>query len=123
MLVDNVAFYPSISVDLPKHALEFAATYTTITEKEVDIILHSRESFLFVGEKSWMKKDGNGMFNVTMGCFNGAEICELVRAFPQAKITEEFASKDVGLNRDDGPAVLRGIHVPGCVAERKRKKI
>ena len=121
MLFDIVEFYPSISEDLLKQAQEFAATYTAVTEKEVDSILHSRESLLFAGEKSWMKKDGNGMFDVTMGCFDGAEICELVGAFALAKITEEFASKDIGLYRNDGLAVLRGV--PGCAAERQGKNI
>ena len=61
-----------------------------------------------------MKKDGNGMFDVTMGCFDGAEVCELVGAFALVEVTEEFASKDIGLYmyRDDGLAVLRGV--PGC---------
>ena len=121
MLFDIVEFYPSNSEDLLKQAPEFAATYTAVTEKEVDIIHHSRESLLFAGEKSWMKKDGNGMFDVTMGCFDGAEICELVGTFALAKITEEFARKDIGLYLDDGLAVLRGV--PGCAAERQRKNI
>ena len=55
------------------------------------------------------EKDGNGMFDVTMGCFDGAEICELVGTFALAKITEEFASKDIRLYRDNGLAVLRGV--------------
>ena len=40
MLFDIVEFYTSISEDLLKQALEFAATYTAVTEKEEDIILH-----------------------------------------------------------------------------------
>ena len=42
MLFDIMEFYPSNSDD--------AATGTAVTEKEVDIILHSRESLLFAGE-------------------------------------------------------------------------
>ena len=98
MLSDIVEFYVSISEDLLKQALEFAATYTAVTEKEVDICLHSRESLLLAGEKSWMKKARNGMFDATMGCFYGAEKCELVGAFAPAKIKEEFTSKDIGLS-------------------------
>ena len=55
MLSDIVEFYTSISEELLKQALEFAATYTAVAEKEVDISLHSRKSLLFAGEKSWMK--------------------------------------------------------------------
>ena len=61
------------------------------------------------------------MVDVTMGCFDGAEICELVGAFALAKITEEFASKDIGLYRDDCLAVLRGV--PGYAADRQRFNI
>ena len=118
VLLDIVELYSSISEDLLKQAQEFAATYTAVTEKEVGTIRHSRESFLCAGEKLWMKRDRNGIFDVTLGCFDSADICELVGAFALVKIMEEFATKDVALYRDDCLAVLR--RVPGCAADRKR---
>ena len=42
---------------------------------------HSRESLLFSNGKSWVKKESNNRFDVTMGSFNGAEVSELVGAF------------------------------------------
>ena len=54
-----------------------------------------------------MKQDVNGMFDVTMGCFDDAEVCELGGAFVLAKITEEFSSKDIGLYRHDSLAVIK----------------
>ena len=39
--------------------------------------MHSRKSLLFSDNDIWVKKD-NPYFDVTMGSFNGAEVCELV---------------------------------------------
>ena len=38
---------------------------------------HSRKSLLFENEHPWVKKDKDNMFDVTMGCWDGAEVCEL----------------------------------------------
>ena len=35
---------------------------------------------LFTQDKEWIKK-GTGLFDVTMGCYDGAEICQLVGKF------------------------------------------
>ena len=34
--------------------------------------------------KPWFKKFGNEDFNVSMGCFDEAEVCELVCSFQQS---------------------------------------
>ena len=39
--------------------------------------MHSRKSLLFSNNDIWVKKD-NLNLDVTMGSFNGAEVCELV---------------------------------------------
>ena len=72
-------FYPSISEKLLNEALAWASDLTTITENDISIIKHARKSLLFGNGKLWTKKDGsNSLFDVTMGSFDGAEICELV---------------------------------------------
>ena len=43
------------------------------------IIYHARKSLLFNEEGTWVKKDG--LFDVTMGAYDGAEVCELVGTF------------------------------------------
>jgi hypothetical protein len=51
----------------------------TITENDISIIKHARKSLLFGNGKLWGKKDGSKrLFDVTMGSFDGVEICELV---------------------------------------------
>ena len=41
--------------------------------------MHARKSLLFNEEGTWMKKDG--LFDVTMGAYDGAEVRELVGTF------------------------------------------
>ena len=75
---DIVEFYPSISEDLLKAALDFTKQHTTISQQDTEIIFHSRKSLLFDKDKPWIKQEGNSLFNVTMGSYDRAEVCELV---------------------------------------------
>ena len=56
-----------------------------------------------------------------MGCYNGAEICELVGIYIQNKLCKLMNEKDFGLDRDDGLGILR--NTSGPEADRKRKNI
>ena len=83
-----------------------------------------RESRYFSVETihcTWMKKNGRGLFDVTMRCFDGAEVCELVETYALSKIAHEINSRDVILYRDDGLAVLRDV--TGSKADRMRKTV
>ena len=62
------------------NAIKFAKQHTKITKNEFDIINHARKSLLYNGDETWMKKSSN-LFDVTMGAFDGAEVCELVGRF------------------------------------------
>ena len=117
---DIVDFYPSISEDLLNRALDFAGKYTEISSMDKEIILNARKSMLFGQEKEWIKK-GTGLFDVTMGCFDGAEICELVGAFALSELSKEIPDGNIGLYRDDGLGVL--WDTPGNRADRIRKEI
>ena len=55
-----------------------------------------------------VKKDGsNIMFDVTMGSFDGAEICELVGLFILNHLGKRFRKENIGLYRDDGLAIIK----------------
>ena len=56
-----------------------------------------------------------------MGCYDGAEICELVGIHIQNKLCKLMNKNDFGLYRDDGLGILRNISGPE--ANRKRKNI
>ena len=50
---------------------------TEITDDEVETILHARKSILFYQGEQW-EKVHNPDFDVSMGCYDGAEVAELL---------------------------------------------
>ena len=116
---DIVEFYPSISEDLLKKAMIYAKSIVDITEQEESIIWHSRKSLLFSDSSTWIKKDGS-LFDVTMGSFDGAEICELVGLYLLHLLSSTFSQDLIGLYRDDG---LAALNLSGPESDRARKDI
>ena len=53
---DIEEFYPSITKQLLLKAIEHAKLYTSIIQREFDIILHARKSLLFSKNKPWEKQ-------------------------------------------------------------------
>ena len=49
----------------------------------------------------WVKSD-NPDFDVTMGSYDGAEVCELVGLYILDILTKEFGHDKIGLYKDDG---------------------
>ena len=70
---------------------------------------------------AWVKKEGNPLFDVTMGSYNGAEVCELVGLYLSGKLAPLIGTKYVGLYRDDGLAVIHQANGPKM--DRIRKDI
>ena len=121
IIFDIVDFYPSISKQLLLNSIEYAKTITTIDEDDIKIILHARRSILYHDGEPWIKRNGDGDFDVTMGSNDGAEVCELVGLFLLSQIHRIIDKKNVGLYRDDGLGVLR--NVSGPQGEQTRKKL
>ena len=115
-----VDFYPSISEKLLNNAINYAKQFTVIDDHTIYITFHCRKSLLFSSDGTWIKKDGS-LFDVTMGSFDGAEICELVGLFMLHNLANVVDAHNIGLYRDDGLAVLKDASGP--TAERTRKKI
>ena len=118
---DINSFYPSIRESLVSKAISFAKNYTTISDKDIDIIMHCRKSLLFDNETAWTKKNHSSMFDVTMGSFDGAEVCELIGLFLLNNLSEKYGKNSVGPYRDDGLVLLRNASRPQ--SERTRKDI
>ena len=78
MVFDIEIFYPSISENLFIKAIQFARQITEITEEDINLIMEARKALLFNDGIPWVKKKGNEDFDVPMGCFDDAEVCELV---------------------------------------------
>ena len=71
---DIAEFYPPISAKLLEKSINFARSIIEIEDKIINIIKHSRKSLLFHNGNAWVKKEGNPLFDVTMGSYNGAEV-------------------------------------------------
>ena len=56
-----------------------------------------------------------------MGAFDGAEVCELICLCIVSTINESIKYKSIGLNRDDGLAVLKSATI--CESERMRRRL
>ena len=68
-----------------------------------------------------MKKDGQGLFDVTMGSWDGAEVCELVGLYLLNQLKDLIPIENAGLYRDDGLAFIRSRS--GRLLDRYRKDI
>ena len=73
MIFDIKDYYPSITINLLKTALQFAEEKIKISEENKNIIFQARKSLLFNEGNTWMKK-GTNFFDVTMGASDGAEV-------------------------------------------------
>ena len=67
-----------------------------------------------------MKKEG-GSVDVTMGAYDGVEVCELIGIFMLYLIGDKYDSKNIGLYRDDGLAVFK--NVSGLPSENIKKQL
>ena len=67
----------------------------------------------------WQKT--TGLFDVTMGSYDGAELCELVGLYILHIMSQEFPEIDFGLYRDDGLGAMQIIPKPAL--ERTKKKL
>ena len=133
---DIEAFYPSISQELLNNALNWATTYTTITEEEREIILHSKRSVLYFKGTPWVKQEDPD-FDIGMGAFDGAECCDLVGLYLLSQM--QHLNIAIGLYRDDCLAISsltkrqnqlvlqelhrifnrNGLKIPGAEANRR----
>ena len=75
---DIKEFYPSITENILHQTFKFAKQHTNIDKNDLRIMNHCRKSLLFPDNKTWKKKTADSYFHVTMGSFDGAELCELV---------------------------------------------
>ena len=77
-MFDVENFNPSISLELFNNTIKFASEKCTISENDLSIIMQSRKTLLLNDKQPWVKKTGTENFDVPMGCYGGAEVCELV---------------------------------------------
>ena len=101
-MFDICEFYPSITEEILVKALNYAKKYINITKEEMEIILQTKSGLLFSSNQAWTKK-GNKAFDVTMGSWDGAEVCDLIGLFLLSQLSD--LNLNIGLYRDDSLAV------------------
>ena len=120
VIFDIKDFYPSITQDLLKKALNFASEYIYISKFDIDVTNHARKSLMFDGSNTWIKKQG-GLFDASMGAYNGAKVCELLGTYMLNVLSKKYNKNDLSLYRDHGLAVLK--NKSGPQSEQVKKNI
>ena len=94
--LDIAEFYPSLSAELLEKSINFARSTIEIKDKIIKIIKHARKYLLFHDDNAWVKNEGNPSFVVTMGIYDGAEVCELVGLYLLTKLAHLIDKKTSG---------------------------
>ena len=102
IIFDVEKFYPSIDQKLLLEALKWCRKYVNMSDKEIEVIMAARKAMLYMDGEPWAKKGGE-IFDVGMGFFDGAEICEIIGLFLLEELEE--LGCNVGIYRDDGLCV------------------
>ena len=108
--LDIAEFYPTITESILDTAISFARQHTNISNENLRIIKHCRKSLLYKKQEPWKKKNTDSCFDVTMGSYDGAEICELVGIYLLFLLENIIDKNDSGLYRDDGLILLRNVN-------------
>ena len=93
-IFDIKNFYLSISFKLINEASNFEKRLTSISKTDVFIM-------------PCLKKFGNEDFDVPMGCFDGAEVCELVGSFILTTLCSVLQKGNVRLYFDYELAIVK----------------
>ena len=119
-MFDIENFYPSISLELFNNTIKFASEKCTISENDLSIIIQWRQTLLFYDKQPWVKKTGTENFDGPMGCYDGAEVCELAGCYILNQLSTVMRKELIGLYRDDSLGIMKNM--PGPEIEWKRKQ-
>jgi hypothetical protein len=99
---DVCDFYASITEEVLTKSLDFASDFIEISDSDREIIFQARKTFLFDNKTPWNKKN-NSEFDVGMGSFDGAEVCDLIGLFMLSQL--KHLKVNLGKYRDDALGV------------------
>ena len=80
--------------------MTFTEARTLLLDDDKVIIHHARKSLLLNDQQTWIKRD-RGLFDVTMGAYDGANVCELVGNYLLYELSKLYEKKDIELYRND----------------------
>ena len=117
--LDIVEFYPSITEEILDKTI--SKQHVEITDDHLIIIKHCRKLLLLTNNDSWRKKDTDSCFDTTMGSYDGAETCELVRTHILSLLAKVIDHNHSGLYCDNGLILLH--NTTGPKMDRIRKDV
>ena len=103
---DIKQFYPAISESILEKVINFAKEFIDIESSNLRTIQHCRKSLLPHMNEACEKKSNYSCFDVTMGSYDGAKICELVGISILKSLEDKIDKQDIGLYRNDGLMIL-----------------
>ena len=74
-------FLTSITAELLTPSIDLAREQMEISDETINIIMHARKSLLFNPKAETCTKKSGGRFDVTIGSFDGVDVCKLVGLF------------------------------------------
>ena len=113
-------FYPSITETILDKALLFAKQHHDIANDNKRLIKYCRKFLLFSNNEAWKKKQTESCFRVTIGSFDGAEVCKLVGIYTWCFLAKLIDKNDCGLYRNARLLTLRNVN--GQEIDQMRKK-
>ena len=87
---------------------------------KVEIIKHCRKTLLYYGDSIWIKKGERGNFDIPIGAYDGAEICELVGCVLLYSINKIVDPVSHGLYHYDGLIIVDKSTPKKCDGIRKK---
>ena len=103
---DIVELYSSITKPYLIDAIKFSKKFTKFSDDDTELILHACQSVLFHENETWCKKNSNSYFDIVMGSFHRAEICDLNGLSFLDKVNTVTGISNIGFYRDDGHGVI-----------------
>ena len=122
LMFDIKDFSPSIKEKLLWEVIRFPKLYISIANKDEEAIFHARKSLLHYKEESWVKK-GESNFDVSMGAYDRAEVCELIGIFMFPLLSKHINNSNIGLYRGGDLAILKNPSDPEAENLKKSFKI
>ena len=120
--MDSKEFYPSVTEEILQNTITFSKGFISIIDPDLRIIKHCSRSLLFSKEEVWNKNSTAIFFDVTMGSYDGAEICKLVGVYILPHRETIIKKKEMELYRDNGLLILRGANSQKTDKTRKNIK-
>ena len=98
--LDIMEFYTSITETVLDNALSFAKQHIEISDKDLRVIKRCIKLLLYHKNESWKKKNSDNCFDVTMGSYDEAEVCELVGTLVLSTLANNIPKENPSLYRD-----------------------